>query len=114
MLFRIHKFREQITGKHRFYEPYRPPVGHLAEAQSRRETLNAELTSESDGSQVLPLRLRLQTKPDRLIEQRQQSGRLCHGRLFYIGNYRIATPSFEKSSKYFTIFLLATARAIIS
>jgi hypothetical protein len=59
MLFRIHKFREQITGKHRFYEPDWPPVGHLAEAQSRRETLNAELAPESDGSQMLPLRLRL-------------------------------------------------------
>src|SRR5436190_2201055 len=59
MLFRIHKFREQITGKHRFYEPDWPPVGHLAEAQSRRETLDAELTPESDGSQMLPLRLRL-------------------------------------------------------
>jgi hypothetical protein len=59
MLFRIHKFREQITGKHRFYEPDWPPVGHLAEAQSRRETLDAELTPESDGSQMLPLGLRL-------------------------------------------------------
>ena len=59
MLFRIHKFREQITGKHRFYEPDWPPVGHLAEAQSGRETLDAELTPESDGSQMLPLRLRL-------------------------------------------------------
>ena len=59
MLFRIHKFREQITGKHRFYEPHWSPVGHLAEAQSRRETLDAELTPESDGSQMLPLRLRL-------------------------------------------------------
>src|SRR5205823_1769908 len=58
-LFRIHKFREQITGKHRFYEPDWPPVGHLAEAQSRRETLDAKLTPESDGSQMLPLRLRL-------------------------------------------------------
>src|SRR6266478_6783305 len=58
MLFRIHKFREQITGKHRFYQPDWPPVGHLAEAQSRRETLDAELTPESDGSQMLPLRLR--------------------------------------------------------
>jgi hypothetical protein len=48
-----------ITGKHRFYEPDWPPVGHLAEAQSRRETLDAELTPESDGSQMLPLRLRL-------------------------------------------------------
>ena len=59
MLFRIHKFREQITGKHRFYEPDWPPVGHLAEAQSGRETLDAELTPESDGSKILPLRLRL-------------------------------------------------------
>ena len=59
MLFRIHKFREQITGKHRFYEPHWPPVGHLTEPQSRRETLDAELTPESDGSQMLPLRLRL-------------------------------------------------------
>jgi hypothetical protein len=57
MLFRIHKFREQITGKHRFYEPDWPPVGHLAEAQSRRETVDAELTPETDGSQMLPLRL---------------------------------------------------------
>jgi len=59
MLFRIHKFREQITGKHRFYEPHWSPVGHLTEPQSRRETLDAELTPESDGSQMLPLRLRL-------------------------------------------------------
>ena len=59
MLFRIHKFREQITGKHRFYEPDWPPVGHLAEAQSGRETLDAELTPESDGSQMLPFGLRL-------------------------------------------------------
>jgi len=59
MLFRIYKFREQITGKHRFYEPDWPPVGHLAEAQSRRETLDAELTPETDRSQMLPLRLRL-------------------------------------------------------
>jgi hypothetical protein len=35
------------------------PVGHLAEAQSGRETLDAELTAESDGSQMLPLWLRL-------------------------------------------------------
>src|SRR5439155_12219249 len=54
-LFRIHKFRKQITGKHRFYEPEWPPVGHLAKAQSRRETLDAELTPESDGSKILPL-----------------------------------------------------------
>ena len=53
------KFREQITGKHRFYEPHRPSIGHLAKAQSRRETLDAELAPESDGSQMLPLRLRL-------------------------------------------------------
>ena len=59
MLCRIHKFREQITGKHRFYEPDWPPVGHLAKAQSRRETLDAELAPESNGSQMLPLRLRL-------------------------------------------------------
>ncbi len=59
MLFRIHKLREQITGKHRLYEPDWPPVGHLAKAQSRRETLDAELTPESNGSQMLPLRLRL-------------------------------------------------------
>ena len=52
MLLRIHKSREQITGEHRFYKPDRPPVGQLAEAQSRRETLDAELTPESDGSQV--------------------------------------------------------------
>src|SRR5206468_6659154 len=59
MLFRIDEFREQITWKHRLHEPHRPPVGHLAEAQSRRETLDAELTPEGDGSQMLPLRLRL-------------------------------------------------------
>ncbi|HEY1578215.1 MAG TPA: hypothetical protein VGF82_14190 [Terracidiphilus sp.] len=59
MLFRIDKFREQITGKHRFYEPDWPPVGHLAKAQSRRETLDAELAPERDGSQMLPLGLRL-------------------------------------------------------
>ena len=59
MLFRIHKFREQITGKHRFYEPDRPPIGHLAKAQSGRETLDAELAPESDSSQMLPLWLRL-------------------------------------------------------
>ena len=59
MLFRIEKFREQITRKHRFYEPHRPPVGHLAKAQSRREALDVELTPKGDGSQMLPLRLRL-------------------------------------------------------
>jgi hypothetical protein len=59
MLFRIHKFREQIAGKHRLYEPDWPSVGDLAKAQSRREALDAELTPESDGSQMLPLWLRL-------------------------------------------------------
>lgn len=59
MLFRILKFRKQITGKHRFYEPDWRPLGHLAEAQSRRATLDTKLAPEGDGSQMLPLRLRL-------------------------------------------------------
>jgi hypothetical protein len=59
MLFRMHKFREQITGKHRFYEPDWPSAGHLAEAHSGRKTLDAELAPESDGRQMLPLGLRL-------------------------------------------------------
>lgn len=74
MLFPINKFREQITRKHRFYEPHRPPVGHLAKAQSRREALDAELTPEGDGSQMLPFRLRRQTEPHWLIDQRKKSG----------------------------------------
>jgi len=59
MLFRIDKFREQITGKHRLHEPDWPPLGHLAETQSRRETLDVKLTPERGRGQMLSLRLRL-------------------------------------------------------
>ena len=74
MLFRIDKFREQIAGKHRLYEPDWPPLGHLAETQARRETLDAKLTPERGRGQMLALWLRLQTEPNWLIEQRK------HGR----------------------------------
>jgi len=59
MLFRIDKFREQIAGKHRLYEPDWPPLGHLAETQARRETLDAKLTPERGRGQMLSLWLRL-------------------------------------------------------
>ena len=59
MLFSINKFREQITGKHRFHEPDWPSSGHLAETQSRREALDVKLTPERGRGQVLSLRLRL-------------------------------------------------------
>ena len=74
MLFRIDKFREQIAGKHRLYEPDWPPFGHLAETQARRETLDVKLTPERGRGQMLALWLRLQTEPNWLIEQRK------HGR----------------------------------
>ncbi len=59
MLRRIDKFCEQIPRKHGFYEPNGAPLGHPSETQSRRETLDAKLTSERGGSQVLSLWLRL-------------------------------------------------------
>ena len=59
MLFRIDKFREQITGKHGLYEPDWPSSGHLAETQSRRETLDVKLTPDRGRGQMLSLRLRL-------------------------------------------------------
>jgi hypothetical protein len=74
MLFRIDKFREQIAGKHRLYEPDWPPFGHLAETQARRETLDVKLTPERGRGQMLAFWLRLQTEPKWLIEQRK------HGR----------------------------------
>ena len=58
MLFRIDKFREQIARKHRLYEPDWPPLGHLTETQTRRETLDAKLT-ERARRQMLALWLRL-------------------------------------------------------
>src|SRR5438874_1917370 len=59
MLFPINKFREQITGKHRLHEPDWPSLGHLAETQSRRETLDVKLAPERGRGQMLSLRLRL-------------------------------------------------------
>ena len=74
MLFRIDKFREQITGEHRLHEPDWPPLGHLAETQSRRQTLDLKLTPEPRRSQMLSLRLRLQTEPKWLLAQRKLVG----------------------------------------
>jgi hypothetical protein len=59
VLFRIDKFREQITGKHRLHEPDRPPSGHLAETQPRGETLDGKLAPEGGRCQMLSLSLRL-------------------------------------------------------
>ena len=59
MLFSINKFREQITGKHRLHEPDWPSLGHPAETQSRRETLDVKLTPKRGRGQMLSLRLRL-------------------------------------------------------
>jgi hypothetical protein len=57
MLFRIDKFGEQITGKHRLHEPDWPSSRHLAETQSRRETLDVKLTPNRGRGQMLSLRL---------------------------------------------------------
>jgi len=51
----IDKFREQITRKHRFHEPDRPPSGHLAETQPRGETLDVKLTPQCGRCQMLSL-----------------------------------------------------------
>jgi hypothetical protein len=59
ILRRIDKFCEQIARKHGLHEPNRAPLGHPAETQSRRETLDAKLTPERGRGQMLALWLRL-------------------------------------------------------
>src|SRR6185437_5333393 len=58
VLQRIDKFCEQIARKHRLYEPDRSSLGHPSETQSRRETLDAKLTPQCGGGQMLALWLR--------------------------------------------------------
>src|SRR5436190_16891299 len=104
MLSRIDKFRKQIAGKHRLHEPDWSPLGHLAETQSRRETLDAKLTPERGRGQVLALWLRLQTKPYWFRDQRERGGGLRHhSQLPDLG-----IPSSEKIGKILIIFSVAT------
>src|SRR5436190_4275824 len=104
MLSRIDKFRKQIAGKHRLHEPDWSPLGHLAETQSRRETLDAKLTPERGRGQVLALWLRHQTKTHWYRDHRERGRGLSHhSKLTYL-----RSRSSEKIGKRRITFSVAT------
>jgi hypothetical protein len=74
MLSGIDKFRKQIAAKHRLYEPDWPSSGHLADPQSRRETLDVKLTPDCGRGQMLSLGLGSEAEPHGLFNKSKQGG----------------------------------------